>query len=87
MDDKIYGLMIEWCETPCNKRAGCAYKDLCVVYDSQEGNIMFVQPSHALKLALLDPVLQAAACLDCFFLFVSLKTFAVYFAVGVRMNF
>ena len=48
---------------------------------------MFVQPSHALKLALLDPVLQAAACLDCFFLFVSLKTFAVYFAVGVRMNF
>ena len=74
MDDKIYGLMIEWCETPSNKRAGCAYKDLCVVYDSQEGNIMFVQPSHAnniytliphaLKPALPDPVLQAATCLD-----------------------
>ena len=64
MDDKIYGLMIEWCETPRNKRAGCAYKDLCFVYDSQEGSIMFVQPSHALKLALPDPVLQAAACLD-----------------------
>ena len=72
MDDKIYGLMIEWCETPCQKQAGCAYKDICVVYDSNEENVEFVQPSHdnnlytliphALKPSLPDPVLQAASC-------------------------
>ena len=71
MDEKVYGLMIEWCETPRNKRAGCAYKDICVVYDADGVNVQCVLPSnenniytlipHPLKPSLPDPVLQAAS--------------------------
>ena len=75
MDEKIYGLMIEWCETPRAKRPGCAYYDACVVFDEEGQPVKFVPPSHAnniytliphhLKPAIPDPILAAAPCLDC----------------------
>ena len=75
MDEKIYGLMIEWCETPRVKRPGCAYYDACVVFDEEGQPVKFVPPSHTnniytliphhLKPAIPDPVLAAAPCLDC----------------------
>ena len=79
MDEKIYGLMIEWCETPRVKRPGCAYYDACVVFDEEDQPVKFVPPSHTnniytliphhLKPAIPDPVLAAAPCLDCSMLF------------------
>ena len=71
MDDKIYSLMIEWCDSPRVRQAGCAYRDLCIVYDDRDCNVRFVSPSpsnniytmvpHPLRPSLPDPVLAEEA--------------------------
>ena len=32
MEDKIFSLVVEWCESPQTRTAGVAYKDCAVVY-------------------------------------------------------
>ena len=69
MDDKIYALLNEWCETPHKQQAGVAYADCCTRYDVS-GNVTMVpaDPSndiyyyvpHRLRPELPDPVLKAA---------------------------
>ena len=69
MDDKIYALLNEWCETPHMQEAGVAYVDCCTMYDRvatvsvvpphPKNNIYLFIP-HRLRPSLADPVLQAA---------------------------
>ena len=76
MNEQIYRLINEWCETPRKQQPGCAYLDTCARYDRScsvelcsphpDNNIYLLIP-HALKPALPDPFLQeATARLDKF---------------------
>ena len=71
LEDKIFNLVVEWCNSPQHRTSGIAYADCAVVYDKTPGeNCTFVagQPSdnlylhvpHRLLRSMHDPVLKAA---------------------------
>ncbi|CAE7506749.1 unnamed protein product [Symbiodinium sp. CCMP2592] len=68
---RLLHFLIQWCDTPSQRQAGCAYQDISVVYDvsptehvklvlpSPENNL-YVRISHPLQPHLPDPVLRDA---------------------------
>ena len=68
MEDKIFSLVVEWCESPQTRTAGVAYKDCAVVYgtspDDQPVRWALGRPEDNLHIhiphPLLDPVQQCA---------------------------
>ena len=68
LEDKIFNLVVEWCDTPQTKRPGCSYKDCAVLYDdSPDLPVRFVpcSPDNNIYLhipfPLRDPVLAEAS--------------------------
>ena len=69
MEDKIYGLINEWCETDKKATPGCCYLDCCVRYDDpytvavippHPNNNIYVLIAHQLRPSLPDPILASA---------------------------
>ena len=67
LEDKIFNLVVEWCDTAQEKQPGVSYKDCTVLYDQgPDQNVKFVpgSPTNNLYLhvphALCDPVQDAA---------------------------
>ncbi|CAE7209382.1 unnamed protein product, partial [Symbiodinium microadriaticum] len=68
---RLLHFVIQWCDTPSERQAGCAYQDISVVYDvsstehvkllrpSPENNL-YVRIPHPLQPHLPDPVLHDA---------------------------
>ncbi|CAE7036636.1 unnamed protein product [Symbiodinium sp. CCMP2592] len=67
LDDKIFSLVVEWCDTPLTRASGCSYQDCTVLYDcSQDSYVNFVSDSPKNNIythiphPLRDPVLEEA---------------------------
>ena len=67
LEDKIFNLVVEWCDTAQEKQPGVSYKDCTVLYDQgPDQNVKFVpgSPTNNLYLhvphALCDPVQDVA---------------------------
>ena len=67
LDDKIFSLVVEWCDTPLTRASGCSYQDCTVLYDcSQDSHVNFVSDSPKNNICthiphpLHDPVLEEA---------------------------
>ena len=67
LDDKIFSLVVEWCDTPLTRASGCSYQDCTVLYDcSQDSHVNFVSDSPKNNIythiphPLHDPVLEEA---------------------------
>ena len=70
LEDKIFHLVVEWCDSPQERTSGIAYADCAVVYDKDGQNCSFVQGQasdnlylhvpHRLLRDMGDPALQVA---------------------------
>ena len=71
IDDKIFNLVVEWCDSPQTRAAGVSYLDCAVLYDRGHGgrvtsvegcpsHNIYLHIPHALRASLPDPVLQQA---------------------------
>ena len=71
IDDKIFNLVVEWCDSPQTRAAGVSYLDCAVLYDCGHGgrvtsvegcpsHNIYLHIPHSLRASLPDPVLQQA---------------------------
>ena len=60
LEDKIFNLVVEWCDTPQIRSAGCSYQDCAVMYDtSADRHVSMVgdSPSNNIYLHIAHPLL------------------------------
>ncbi|CAE6926624.1 ABCB1 [Symbiodinium sp. CCMP2592] len=72
LEDKIFNLVVEWCDTPQTRSAGCSYKDCAVLYDvepdehvsfvgDKPSNNIFLHVAHFLLCDRGDPCIKSAS--------------------------
>ena len=61
LEDRIFNLVVEWCDTPQVRAAGCSYQDCAVMYDlksDQPITMVGDSPNNNLYLHIAHPLLQ-----------------------------
>ncbi|CAE7796366.1 unnamed protein product [Symbiodinium sp. CCMP2592] len=61
LEDRIFNLVVEWCDTPQVRAAGCSYQDCAVMYDlksDQPVTMVGDSPNNNLYLHIAHPLMQ-----------------------------